>query len=134
MTMGLNNSLHKQERLRSRKLIGALFGDGKHFFHYPFKVIWHEVDATSEYPVQVLISVSKRNFRKAVSRNRLKRMIREAYRQHKSGLIDTHRHKGGLLLVGLIFTGDTIPEYKEIERKIILILHRLTEQDAQAAG
>ena len=83
---------------------------------------------------QILVSVSKRNFKKAVDRNKLKRLIREAYRRNKQPLIEYCQKNSAVVYLGLIYTGKTIPAYIEIERKIILILHRLTEQDEQTAG
>ena len=87
-----------------------------------------------QLPVQVLVSVSKRNFKNAVDRNRIKRLVREVYRKNKNILYETRNRQGKLLLLGIIFTGKTIPEYAEVEQKIILILHRLNELNGKAAG
>ena len=132
--MDERHTFGKNERLHSRKLIGKLFSDGSSFFIYPFKVIFLEVDAADDSPAKLLITVSKRNFKKAVQRNRIKRLIRESYRLNKQVLYSKRRNNGKQLLTGLIFVGKTIPPFAEIERKIILILHRLTEQDEQTAG
>ncbi|MFN0217103.1 MAG: ribonuclease P protein component [Saprospiraceae bacterium] len=80
----------RAERLKSRKAISSLFKGGHSFVAYPFRVVWKE---SSPYlaamsSIQVMISVPKRNFKTAVSRNRLKRQIREAYRLHKQELYD----------------------------------------------
>lgn len=81
----------REERLKSRKAIGSLFGKGGHsFVAYPLRVVWKE---SSPYlaamsRVQVLISVPKRNFKTAVARNRIKRQIREAYRLQKQEFYD----------------------------------------------
>ena len=84
--------------------------------------------------MQLLISVPKRNFKKAVDRNKIKRLVRESYRKNKSSLLDSRVSSEKQLLIGLVYTGNTILPYAEIERKIILILQRLIEQDEQAAG
>lgn len=119
----------KTERLCNKKLIDKLFGRGKSFFNYPFKVIFYRVDATDKftgtYPVKVLISVSKRNFKKAVDRNRIKRLVREGYRKNKALLYEGLDKSGSKLAIGLIFTGKTKPSYQEVEKKIILVIHRL---------
>jgi ribonuclease P protein component len=130
----LKQTFTKAERLSSRKLIELLFGSKQFFFQYPFKVLFHEIIAEHKFPVQILISVSKRNFKNAVDRNRIKRMVREAFRKNKELLYETRINEERHLLLGLIYTGKTIPEYAEIEQKIILILHRLNELNGKAAG
>lgn len=129
-----NNKLAKEERLHSKKLIDKLFREGKSVFSYPFKVLYISENEASAHPVRVLISVSKRHFKKAVDRNHIKRLIREAYRNNKQTLmahLNTHNKK---LFFGLIYVSETILSYEEIERKLILILQRLIEQDEQTAG
>ena len=130
----MKQTFTKSERLHSRKLIDELFKNGKSFYSYPFKVILLEIGKTNQYPIQLLISVSKRNFKKAVDRNKIKRLVRESYRKNKSALYKALSNSEYQLLIGLVYTGKTIMTYTEIERKIILILHRLIEQDEQAAG
>jgi len=119
----------KTERLCNKKLIDKLFTKGNSFFQYPFKVIYCEMDAadkfTGTYPVKVLISVSKRNFKKAVDRNRIKRLLRESYRRNKALLYETLDEMQQKLTVGIIFTGKTIPPHDEVEKKIIQVIHRL---------
>ncbi len=94
------------ERLKSRKLIGELFEKGQSFGQYPLRLVWIETDnPRSEFPVQMAISVPKRRFKHAVTRNLLKRRIREAYRLRKHRLyrtMDGHQHQWALMI---IYTG-----------------------------
>lgn len=80
----------RQERLKSRKAIGSLFKDGHSYVAYPLRVVWKEATPylAAMSPAQIVVSVSKRNFKTAVARNRIKRQIREAYRLQKQGLYD----------------------------------------------
>ncbi len=120
----------KAERLHSRKLIGRLFSEGETFFKYPFKVVYLEVENDGIAPVAILISISKKNFKKAVDRNKIKRIIREAYRKNKAVLYKSQKLKNDKnLLIALIYTEKVILSYSEIEKKIILILHRFLQGD-----
>jgi ribonuclease P protein component len=132
--MLLNRTFRKGERLHGKKLIDRLFKEGGSFFIHPFKVVYLMDGVKEKYPVQVLVSVSKRNIRKATDRNKLKRLIREAYRLNKEELYRQLKDKDGQLIIGLIYTGRTILSFTQIESKIILILQRLIEQDEQAVG
>ncbi|MES2397178.1 MAG: ribonuclease P protein component, partial [Bacteroidota bacterium] len=102
----------KAERLSSKIEIDSLFGTGKSFNSAPFKVIWLE-KAVGDTPVKTVISIPKRLFKRAVDRNRLKRLTREAYRKNKHLLYDDLGNKKILLM--FIFTSKTIIEYKEME-------------------
>ncbi len=121
----------KEERLHSKKLIQQLFAKGDSFFIYPFKVIYKEMPETNGFPASVLISVSKKKFKSAVKRNRIKRLFRESYRKNKHILIDSEGKEGKntTLLIAFIYVADTIMEYHEIEKKIILILQRLKNKN-----
>lgn len=119
----------KIERLNSKKHIDQLFTEGKTFFSYPFKVFYLFQESEKEFPVQLLISVTKKNFKKAVDRNKLKRLVREGYRSNKLLLYDYLNEHNKSTLLGLIYVGETILSPKEIEQKLILILQRLIEQD-----
>ncbi len=125
----MNQGFKKEERLYSKKRIGLLFSEGESFFVYPFKVVYKTIPEPSDYSVQLLISVSKQKFKHAVKRNRVKRLVREAYRKNKSILLEQENYEENTLLVGLIYVANTIMDYHQIEKKIILILHRLKNRD-----
>ncbi len=130
----MRQTFKKGERLHSKKFIENLFSEGQSFYLYPFKIFYLNSESRQNYPAQILISVSKRSFRKATERNKVKRLVRETYRMNKEKLYNRREESKGQLLIGLIYTAKTIMTYAEIERKIILILQRLIEQDEQAAG
>ncbi len=114
----------KAERLSSKVAIDTLFTTGKSFHNSPFKIFWLEV-AESISPVQIVISVPKRLFKSAVDRNRLKRLLREAYRKNKNVLLEKLENKKVHLM--FIYTSKTMVEYREAEEKMILALERLNK-------
>ena len=122
----ISNTFHKSERLCSQILIKNLFAQGTVFTQYPFKIISQSTDCNTASPIQLIITVSKRNFKKAVDRNRIKRLIREAYRKNKIALYTALKTKKCLLAI--IYTSKQELTYQEIELKIILTLQRLIKQ------
>ena len=76
-------TLGKEERLKSRKIIGRLYEEGKSIKAFPLRMVYIQTEHTSNFPCQVGVSVPKRNFKKAVDRNRIKRLLRENYRLQK---------------------------------------------------
>lgn len=132
----MKQTFKKEERLHEKKLIGTLFKEGKSFYKFPFKVVYFKLEEAQAYPAKVLISVSKHNFKRAVDRNRIKRLIREAYRKNKHLLLGENSDSEvprTTWVIGLIHRGNVIPEYEEVEKKIILILQELVKNE-QATG
>lgn len=129
------NSFVKNERLCSRILIEKLFKGSKSFLVYPVKVVYMELSEEeserSETPLQVLITVSKKKFKRAAQRNRIKRLMREAYRTNKSELTDLLSKNEQKIVLGLIFIGDAIPEFGYLKSKIISIMKRLKQEFSQ---
>jgi ribonuclease P protein component len=117
-------TLGKKERLKSRKAIEQLFADGKSFSLFPFKVIFKKTSAEPQ-PLQTAFSVSKRYFKKAVYRNRIKRLMREAYRLQKNELQNNLQECNQGLAVFIIFLGNELPEYPVIFLRMSAVLKRL---------
>ena len=82
-------------------------------------------------PVQVLITVSKKHIKKASKRNEVKRKVREAYRLNKHLLTDVSTEAGSSLAIALIYTEHTVPESKDVRKKIIRVLQRLNTEISQ---
>ncbi len=117
----LRYTLGKQERVKSRKVIEQLFKEGKAFSVFPYRVIWQATTNTSA-ALQAGFSVSSRHFKKAVHRNRIKRLMREAYRLQKNGLqIHLEKNEKSAALF-FIYTGKEIPDYILTSEKINMLL------------
>ena len=121
-------TFQKDERLSVEKIIEKLFSGGKIFLIYPYRVVWLEHEPGTKYPAQILISVSKKKFKKAVDRNLIKRRTREAYRKNKSSFYKFLTNNDKNCAFALIYISNEIALYKEIEQKIILILQRLQSE------
>lgn len=118
-------TFNKSERLCGKKIIDELFADGDGFFAYPFKIIWIKKADENSQPAKVLITVSKRNFKKAVDRNKIKRLIREVYRKNKYILYERLNDSNFNINFAIIYTAKQIIQYSELEVKIINMLNRL---------
>lgn len=110
----------KKEKLKSKVVIDRLFKEGVSKFKYPFKVLFLEqVPQGNSFP-QVLISVSKRNFKHAVDRNRIKRLIREAYRLQKAELLALFLSKPAY--IAILYTSKEEIPLEELKKKLYLII------------
>ncbi len=127
-------TFRKNERLCGKKSIDELFLNGKIFHVHPFKIIWLTAIENNGSPARVVITVPKRNFKKAVQRNRTKRLIREVYRRQKSVLYQHLTELNTEINFALIYTGKEILKYQELEERIILILDRLIKTHAKTIG
>ena len=122
----------KEERLCSKTLIDRLFNGGKShsWAAFPLRVVYMEQEREDEKPhVQVLISVPKRCFKLAVKRNRVKRQIREAYRQQKYTLLDTLEKKpNSMMILAFIWLDTNLHDSAEVYKKVGDLLTRITEK------
>ncbi len=117
----------KAERLCSKKLISKVFEEGKQFFERPLKVIYFEDKIISTFPVQILFTVPKKSFAKAHDRNRVKRLLREAYRCNKNSLYNTLAQRNKTMAIIIIYTSKTIANFNEVENLMKVTLKRLSE-------
>lgn len=121
----LKQGFSKREHLCGKKNTAELFTKGKFFFVDGIKTIYLFNREPNQEPVQLLVSVPKRLFKKAHTRNLLKRRIREAYRRNKVLLLPILSEKEYAVNIAFIFTSPHILAYSDIENKIVLSLQRL---------
>ena len=133
--------LRKGERLCSKKLIDTLFGTGgSHAMTaFPLKAVYRLIDnktetsvskeAIVELNVQVLVSVPKKHFKRAVKRNRVKRQVREAYRKHKSFVtLRMNEQTDKQLLIAFIWLSNELMDSVTIEQRVSNLLQRIGER------
>lgn len=116
----------KEERLKSRKIIGQLFKEGQSFSSFPLRLVWIKTDIpVEEYSFQMALTVPKRAFPKAAHRNLLRRRIREAYRLHKHILYKQVNKEEYRFALMFIYVGKETLEYDVIEKAMVKGINRL---------
>ena len=128
--MAKQYTLGKNERLKSRKQIELLFSAGKKFVVTPFRIfyLFENSPATnnSQTALQFGSGVSAKHFKKAVDRNRIKRLTKEAYRLQKNDLKEKLKLNGGQLNLFVIYTSKEMPDYNLVKDKLALALKKLS--------
>jgi ribonuclease P protein component len=121
-------TLKKDDRLKSRKVIEYLFKDGKTVNIFPLRIFYLLSTLTEENKTNKLqagFSVSTRNFKKAVDRNRIKRLLRESYRLQKYILDKQLKTSDKNLSVFFVYNGNELPDYKTVYEKMQSGINRL---------
>ena len=115
--------------LYSLILIGKMFEGGvsKSFSIFPIRVVYMPIEQ-GEVSATILISVSKRRFKRAVKRNRVKRQIREDYRKNNFFFLDGQQNKGQRLAIAFIYLSDELVATAELEEKMKTALSRISEK------
>lgn len=136
------NSFTKAERICSKLTIDQLFGGGNaSMAAYPLRAVYRTMsnpvqpatnDNTSKVstvpPISILISVPKRRFHRAVDRNRMKRLVREAYRLDKLQLSQQMADAGLHLDIAFICIAETLPTGVQVTQSVQKILRRISEK------
>ena len=118
-------TLGKEERLKSRKIIEQLFKEGKSFSVFPFRVVWQYQSQTEKNLLKAGFTASSRNFKKAVDRNRIKRLMKEGYRLQKNTLQEEVAAQNKPFAIFFIYVGKEIPAHLLVREKMHIILKRL---------
>ena len=113
----------KNERLCSRTLIERLYADGHRLMAFPYSIHWQQ--QSLDVPCQVLITTSKRKFKHAVDRNRVKRLTRECYRLRKHALYDFLQQHGLTLVFSMVYIHNEIMSYDQLGHKMDKLLAAL---------
>jgi len=114
----------RKEKLKSRKQIEELFLNGKNFSMFPLRITYQFLP-TDKTGVQVGVTAGKKYFKRAVDRNRIKRLIREAYRLQKTGLAEAMKHNGLKGFLFFVYTDKTIASFTVIKEAMSKALSRL---------
>ena len=119
-------SFPKEEKLKSKKLIERLFIEGKSIANFPLKLIYLRTVFEDEVKVKAGVIAPKKNFKNAVQRNRIKRLLREAYRLHKPLVFNNIE---GSFAFMILYLGKEMPDHQLINEKMKGLLKKFSEKN-----
>ncbi len=125
-------SYSKSERLKSKKLIEATFAAGQKFKAWPLVAKSLDTELSEDVPCQTLVSVSKRSFKRAVDRNRIKRLMREAWRLQKHPVYAALQEHEKQRAIVLIYVGKELPTFEGMQASIQTLIAKMMEAMAAA--
>lgn len=121
------NTFGKEHRLKGKKVVSEIFtGPKKSVNSFPFRA-FYVIGVSSPSIAKFGVSVPKRKFKRAVDRNRIKRLVKEAIRTNKFALEEELDKQSLSLNTMIVFNGDALPKYNFVELKIKEILERLVQ-------
>ena len=121
-------TFNKKDRLKSKKLIDQLFAEGKSVTAYPLRMVYIGTTFDDGSKVKAGVSVSKRSFKKAVDRNRIKRLLRESYRLNKSNYFNNITTPFALMI---LYIGKEKPSFEYIETKMDQLFEKFTAANSK---
>lgn len=117
----MDYTFKKSEKLKSKKNIEQLFLEGHSVVAFPLRLVYLQMPFKDSANIKIGVSVSKRNFKKAVDRNRIKRLMREAYRLNKNSYFNNITTQYALMI---LYIGTDKPKFKTLEIKMKLLFEQ----------
>ncbi len=119
----MKKTYHKSEKLKSQKLIENLFENGQYVSTFPLRLVYMEMYFDEKIQVKTAVSVSKRNFKSAVDRNKIKRLLREAYRLHQSSYFNNISTQYAFMI---LYIGKEIPSFTDVEKNMKMLFEKFS--------
>jgi ribonuclease P protein component len=123
----MDQSFRKIEKLKGQKLIEKLFSEGQSVAAYPLRLVYLKTNFDDPVKIKTGVSVSKRNFKKAVDRNRIKRLMREAYRLNKSEYFNNIPDQYAFMI---LYIGKTQTDFETVSRKMKTLMDAFLKQQS----
>jgi len=124
-SMGQRFTFEKKEKLTGETVVTGLFLNGASFIAYPVRVVWTASKTEDSPSLQVLMSVPKKKLKHAVDRNRVKRLLREAYRLHKNELTTLVNEQGLQVRMAFVWIPSEVLDYVKVEKKVLDALSKM---------
>ena len=121
----MKGSFPKKEKLKNKKLIDQLFVEGKSLTSYPIKLFYIKADLPFAVPIQTGVTVPKKNFKSAVKRNRIKRLLRESFRRNKGLVFNNSKDTFAFLF---LYLGKEMPHSSTVEENLIAVLQKFKKK------
>lgn len=115
---------NEAQRVTGAKRVDAIFDSGKSFISYPLRVVYLQHEQSPTIRCSILVTVPKKRIKKAVHRNRIKRLIRESYRLNKDLVKDINLGEQSLD-IAFVYVKDTLSDYKEIQKGMLKALKQI---------
>lgn len=133
MSLEIKNTLDKKDRLYLKKAIDELFANGNSFIAYPIRIVYKIVDKQSVFDrdSELLVSVSKKYHKRANKRNRLKRLMREAYRLNRKKYIESIilNNDNKKLNIAMMYISMDIYDYHIVEKATIKAFNKIINRE-----
>ena len=120
----MHNTYSKHEKLKSKKLIDTLFSEGKSVSVFPLRLVYLNTEFDDDVAIKAGVSVSKKLHKKAVKRNKIKRLLREAYRLNKSQ-INTNDQQFAFMI---LYLGKEMPSFEYLNESIHLLIKKFNSK------
>jgi ribonuclease P protein component len=130
----VRNTIKRQERLKSHRIIGELINSGKTITVFPLKLFWEYKGNEHLIPASFAMAVPSRNIQNAVDRNLIKRRIREAYRLNKHTLYEFLSDKKLYLYFVFLYLPKNICSYGQISEALVKILENISADLKKTSG
>ncbi|PWH84583.1 ribonuclease P protein component [Algibacter marinivivus] len=114
---------NKKEKLKSKKLIDQLFTEGQSVSAFPLRLVYLPTSFEDDIIVKTGVSVSKRNFKSAVDRNRIKRLLREVYRLNKAGYFNNLTTQHAFMI---LYIGKDKPTFAQVETRMKTVFEKFS--------
>lgn len=113
----------KKEKLKSKKLIDQLFTEGQSVSAFPLRLVYMQTTFEDDIIAKTGVSVSKRNFKTAVDRNRIKRLLREAYRLNKANFFNNLTTQHAFMI---LYIGKDKPTFAQVETRMKVLFEKFS--------
>lgn len=125
----MNFTFNKKDKLKSKKHIDALFAKGKSVSAYPLRLVYMATTFDDDVLFKTGISVSKRHFKRAIDRNRIKRLMREAFRLHKAEYFNNMSIPHAFMI---LYIGTEKPSLTLVETKMKRLFEKFEKNEADS--
>ncbi len=115
----------KKEKLKSKKLIDQLFSEGQSVSAFPLRLVYMQTRFSDHVIAKTGVSVSKRNFKTAVARNHIKRLLRESYRLNKASYFNNITTQYAFMI---LYIGKEKPNLTQIETRMKLLFNNFLDR------